>query len=74
MSAKFVPATTMKNAIAHCVAGANGSIERASVENPAVAIVGERVRDGAEQVHVRIDAGPAEQRRARASRSAVIAT
>ena len=29
----------MKNAIAHCVGAANGSIERASVEKPPVAIV-----------------------------------
>ena len=39
MSAKLVPATIMKTVITHWVAGANGSIERASVENPAVAIV-----------------------------------
>ena len=29
----------MKTTITHCVAGANGSIERASGEKPAVAIV-----------------------------------
>jgi hypothetical protein len=38
-SAKFVPATTMKNTTTHCVAGANGSSERGSGEKPAVAIV-----------------------------------
>ena len=36
MSAKFVPATSMKIAIAHCVAGAKSSTERFSVEKPAV--------------------------------------
>ena len=39
ISAKFVPAMTMKTVIVHCVTGANGSIERASVEKPAVAMV-----------------------------------
>jgi hypothetical protein len=39
ISAKFVPATSMKTVIVHCEAGANGSIERGSVENPAVASV-----------------------------------
>ena len=39
MSAKLVPAMIMKNVITHWVAGANGSIERPSVEKPAVAIV-----------------------------------
>ncbi len=34
-----MPATTMNATRAHWVAAANGSIERASVENPAVAIV-----------------------------------
>ena len=38
-SAKLVPARIMKTTIAHCVSAANGSIERASVEKPAVAIV-----------------------------------
>src|SRR4051794_7397798 len=35
MSAKLVPATIMKIAMTHWVAGANGSIERPSMENPA---------------------------------------
>ena len=39
ISAKFVPAMTMNTTNAHCVTGAKGSIERDSVENPAVAIV-----------------------------------
>ena len=36
-TAKFVPATSMKTTTVHCVTGANGSIDRASVEKPAVA-------------------------------------
>ncbi len=36
MSAKLTPATTMKNAIAHCEAAPNSSSERAWVENPPV--------------------------------------
>lgn len=34
--AKFVPAAIMNSAIVRCVAGANASMERASVENPPV--------------------------------------
>ncbi len=59
-SAKFVPATSMKTTTTHWVVGWNGSIERASVEKPAVAIVGNEIRDGVEEGHPRVEAGEAE--------------
>ena len=68
-SAKFVPATSMKTTTTHCVAGANGSIERASGEKPAVATVANACADGVEERHARIDAGPAQRREDERSRA-----